>query len=184
MLPVKLNTTFISSSNILLFSFLGLPGTFCNLAELQRCLRPSPFHPPPSRSTRTQPPDHSAELHRSSDIDNSDPSAGPPVMHFPRPQAALLLAFLFSSPALAATIDCEHIRVDDVSFNLKALGGPHSVVTSRWHPPTFTNTSYTVDICKPLKRKGDVKKDEQCPNGTRGTLPACSFTKPGHLMDY
>ncbi|KAF3811885.1 Autophagy-related protein 27 [Colletotrichum gloeosporioides] len=97
-------------------------------------------------------------------------------MHYPRPQAALLLACLFSSPALAATIDCEHIRVDDVSFNLKALGGPHSVVTSRWHPPTFTNTSYTVDICKPLKRKGDVKKDEQCPNGTR----VCAIERTVH----
>ncbi|KAF6835272.1 autophagy-related protein 27 [Colletotrichum plurivorum] len=89
-------------------------------------------------------------------------------MHIPRPEAAFLLALLVSPlPAAAATIDCEHIRVDDVSFNFKALGGPHSVVTSRWHPPTFTNTSYTVDICKPLKRKGDVNKDEQCPNGTR-----------------
>ncbi|TDZ15106.1 Autophagy-related protein 27 [Colletotrichum orbiculare MAFF 240422] len=88
-------------------------------------------------------------------------------MHLPRPEAAFLLALLFSTPAAAAVIDCEHIRVDDVSFNLKPLGGPHSVVTSRWHPPTFTNTTYTVDICKPLKRKGDVKKEEQCPNGTR-----------------
>ncbi|KAL0941647.1 autophagy-related protein 27 [Colletotrichum truncatum] len=88
-------------------------------------------------------------------------------MHFSRSESVFLLGLLFSPLAAAATIDCGHIRVDDVSFNLKPLGGPHSVLTSRWHPPTFSNTSYTVDICQPLKRKGDVKKDEQCPNGTR-----------------
>lgn len=65
-------------------------------------------------------------------------------------------------------LDCKHILVDDVSFNLGELAGPHSVVTSRWHPPTYTNTSYTVDICAPLKRKGDVKNEEQCPSFTRG----------------
>ncbi|KAK2011804.1 hypothetical protein LZ32DRAFT_606062 [Colletotrichum eremochloae] len=84
-----------------------------------------------------------------------------------RTEAAFLLALLMSPLPAASMLDCKHIMVDDVSFNLGALGGPHSVVTSRWHPPTFTNTSYTVDICAPLKRKGDVKKDEQCPSFTR-----------------
>ncbi|KAK2049958.1 hypothetical protein LZ31DRAFT_548787 [Colletotrichum somersetense] len=91
-------------------------------------------------------------------------------MHFPRSQrteAAFLLVLLMSPLPAASMLDCKHIRVDDVSFNLGALGGPHSVVTSRWHPPTFTNTSYTVDICAPLKRKGDVDKNDQCPSFTR-----------------
>lgn len=79
-----------------------------------------------------------------------------------------MLALLLAPLPAAAMLDCKHIRVDDVSFNLEALGGPHSVVTSQWHPPTYTNTSYTVDICAPLKRKGDVKKEEQCPSFTRG----------------
>ncbi|KAK1976650.1 autophagy-related protein 27 [Colletotrichum cereale] len=85
-------------------------------------------------------------------------------MHFSRLQpteAAFLLALLMSPLPAASMLDCKHILVDDVAFNLGELGGPHSVVTSRWHPPTFTNTSYTVDICGPLKRKGDVKKDDE-----------------------
>ncbi|OLN95235.1 Autophagy-related protein 27 [Colletotrichum chlorophyti] len=91
-------------------------------------------------------------------------------MHFPqlpRIEAAFVLSLLVSSAAAATTFDCSHVRVDDVSFNLESLKGPHSVITSKWHPPTFTNTSYTVDICAPLKRKGDVKKEDECPNGTR-----------------
>ncbi|ROT35200.1 hypothetical protein SODALDRAFT_329385 [Sodiomyces alkalinus F11] len=91
-------------------------------------------------------------------------------MHFPslpRPETALFLALLLAPLPTSGMLQCDHIRVGDVDFNLSKLGGPHSVVTSKWHPPTYTNTSYTIDICKPLKRKGDVKKGDECPNGTR-----------------
>lgn len=85
-----------------------------------------------------------------------------------QPEAAVLLALLTAPLHVSAGIRCDQIRVDNVNFDLSSLGGPHSVVTSKWHDPTYTNTSYTVDICKPLKRKGDVKKGEECPNGTQG----------------
>ncbi|KAJ3950064.1 type II membrane protein [Colletotrichum fioriniae] len=103
-------------------------------------------------------------------------------MHFPRlsrAEGAFVLALLLAPLPAAAMLDCKHIRVDDVSFNLEALGGPHSVVTSQWHPPTYTNTSYTVDICAPLKRKGDVKKEEQCPSFTR----VCAIERNIHPGD-
>jgi hypothetical protein len=85
-------------------------------------------------------------------------------------EAALLLAVLLAPLQVSAGIRCDQIRVDNVNFDLSKLGGPHSVVTSRWHPPTYTNTSYTLDICRPLKRKGDVKTGDECPNGTQGEL--------------
>ncbi|SPO03976.1 related to autophagy protein Atg27 [Cephalotrichum gorgonifer] len=79
----------------------------------------------------------------------------------------LLSLLAMVAPASAVMLNCEHIRVDKQSFNLQKLGGPHSVVTTLLEPPSHSNTSYTVDICQPLKRKGDVPKEEQCPNGTR-----------------
>lgn len=74
----------------------------------------------------------------------------------------------------AASFNCEKLRVDGHTFNLGALGGPHSVVTSRWEPSTEAhfNTTYTLDICKPLKKSGKAKKTEECPNGTH----ACAIT--------
>ncbi|WKT38499.1 hypothetical protein QSH57_000317 [Fusarium oxysporum f. sp. vasinfectum] len=81
------------------------------------------------------------------------------------------------TPAFAAeTLDCGKIRADGHTFDLSKLGGPHSVVTTRFKPspPEHYNTTYTLDICKPLKKKGG-KKDEECPNGTR----VCGIT---HLL--
>lgn len=92
-------------------------------------------------------------------------------MHFslpPRTDTALLLSLLLAPLSVSAMLRCDHIRVGDADFNLSKLKGPHSVVTSTWHPPSHANTSYTLDICAPLKRKGDVKKGDECPNGTRG----------------
>lgn len=89
--------------------------------------------------------------------------------------AALLSLLLIPSPA-TAMLDCENIRVDSQSFNLAALKGPHSVVTSRHQPPTWANVTYTLDLCAPLKRKGDVPKGEGCLDGTRGeffSFPSC-----------
>ncbi|KAK3906474.1 autophagy-related protein 27 [Staphylotrichum tortipilum] len=52
-------------------------------------------------------------------------------------------------------------------YNLQALGGPHTVVTSEYTAPTWHNTTYTIDVCGALKRKGDVPVAERCPDGTR-----------------
>ena len=80
---------------------------------------------------------------------------------------ALLASLLFITPA-GALLDCSNIVINSKKFNLDRLGGPHSVVTTLDTPPSVTNTSYTVDICHPLKRKGDIPKGEQCPGGTKG----------------
>lgn len=83
-------------------------------------------------------------------------------------EAASLLVLL-ATPT-AAMLRCSELVVDGHKFDFGPLGGPHSVVTSEFHPPTFTNTTYTLDICAFLKRSGDVPKDQQCANGARGTL--------------
>jgi hypothetical protein len=36
--------------------------------------------------------------------------------------------------------------------------------------PSYRNVTYTVDICKPLRRSGKVDRKYECPHGTRGEL--------------
>lgn len=96
-----------------------------------------------------------------------------------------LLVSLLAARAYAATLNCNDIRVDEQTFDLEKLGGPHSVVTTLREPPSHSNTSYTVDVCAPLKPKGDVPAEERCPDGTRGVLPlsfACRFKAGGFVL--
>lgn len=79
-----------------------------------------------------------------------------------------MAALLGFAPSYAM-LDCKKIVSDGHTFNLDKLSGPHSVVTSKYSSSAgaFHNTTYTLDVCKPLK-KGD--KDKSCPNGTRGKI--------------
>ncbi|KAI4257942.1 MAG: hypothetical protein LQ352_001448 [Teloschistes flavicans] len=72
-------------------------------------------------------------------------------------------------PSLASTFDCSNIRDDKQSFDISALDNPISVMTSedRFPHPSMTNTTFTIDICKPLKKAKGIPKEEDCPNGSR-----------------
>ncbi|KAI2632608.1 autophagy-related protein 27 [Hypomontagnella submonticulosa] len=96
-----------------------------------------------------------------------------PTLH--AADAALLLSLLLLPLPTAAMFDCNNVVSDKQKFDLSKLGGPHSVVTSYLVGGKPHNTTYTVDICRPLKKKGDVKKEEQCPNFTR----ACGIMRIG-----
>ncbi|KAL8654078.1 MAG: hypothetical protein Q9226_003576 [Calogaya cf. arnoldii] len=65
--------------------------------------------------------------------------------------------------------DCSSIRDDKQSFDISALGSPISVMTSEDHSPspTKTNTTFTIDICKHLKKAKGIPKEEDCPTGSR-----------------
>ena len=67
----------------------------------------------------------------------------------------------------AIQLDCENIRVDEQSFNLKQLGGPKTVHRVLNQQPSIENTTFTVDICKGLQPDKDAKKLDRCPLGTR-----------------
>jgi len=90
-------------------------------------------------------------------------------MHSPLVLSALLPALLAPLPGLAL-LHCENILINGYKFNLEKLKGPHSVVTSEYNSMTHTyhNTTYTLDVCGPLKKSGKSKSKEECPNGTRG----------------
>lgn len=79
----------------------------------------------------------------------------------------LVLSTLFPLAPFASAFDCNHIRVDGISFDLSRLGGPHSLSHIENTPPSVTNTSFTFDICKPLPKDPRVPDSEQCVGGTR-----------------
>jgi autophagy-related protein 27 len=83
----------------------------------------------------------------------------------------LLLMSLLATP-VSSMLHCDNIIASDRKFDLSPLfsDGPHSVTISRQQGATLFNTTYTTDICRPLKRKGDVPSDAQCKNGARGML--------------
>ncbi|PBP27474.1 autophagy protein Atg27 [Diplocarpon rosae] len=88
-------------------------------------------------------------------------------MRLPRSSAdaavvsTILLPFLV---AATGNFDCNKIVIDKThQWDLSTLGGPRSVLQSEDRGASWRNTTYTVDLCRPLKRAGK----EACPGNTR-----------------
>ncbi|EFR04008.1 Atg27p [Nannizzia gypsea CBS 118893] len=64
---------------------------------------------------------------------------------------SILSLFAVFSSLASAELDCSHIKVDGVSWDLSKLGGAHSVMETTSTHGDF-NTTYTLDICKPLTK--------------------------------
>ncbi|KAI0025290.1 autophagy-related protein 27 [Xylariomycetidae sp. FL0641] len=77
--------------------------------------------------------------------------------------AAVFLTLLSAPWPAFAMLRCNHIVSDGRQYDLEKLGGPHSVVTTRLTGSVAHNTTYTLDICQPLKKKGK----NHCINGSR-----------------
>ncbi|EXJ90067.1 hypothetical protein A1O3_03135 [Capronia epimyces CBS 606.96] len=95
-------------------------------------------------------------------------------------------AYLLSIPLLAAhlsaavSIDCENIRVDNKKFDLSKLAGRHSIsVHDTSRPPAEYNTTWTLDLCAPLKKLKAVPDSDQCPSGTR----VCGVVRSWNAVD-
>jgi hypothetical protein len=81
---------------------------------------------------------------------------------------ALLLLGLHPSAVNSVTFDCKQVVIGDVKLDLSPLTGPHSVSMLQRTPTAIKNTTFTIDICKPLYKSGDKPKSAECPNGSRG----------------
>lgn len=77
------------------------------------------------------------------------------------------LLLLLPATISAVTLDCKHIRTGGQSFDLSELGGPKSVHYQTYRAPNIHNTTFTIDVCSPLKRTKNVPKGDECPSGTR-----------------
>ncbi|KKA30681.1 hypothetical protein TD95_003358 [Thielaviopsis punctulata] len=90
------------------------------------------------------------------------------------------VAALFAPLAVATGLQCENIVVDNQKYDLSSLRGPHSVVTTIAEAHAVYNTTYTLDLCAPLKRAGEnIPSNEQCPEGTR----VCAVQRASHEGD-
>ncbi|KAI1120640.1 autophagy-related protein 27 [Nemania abortiva] len=98
----------------------------------------------------------------------------------PFADAALVFSLLLAPLPTAAMFDCNRVVSDGQQFDLKGLGGPHSVVTSEINSGIMHNTTYTVDICANLKKKGNAKVSEQCPTGSR----VCAIRRLINIEDH
>ena len=80
------------------------------------------------------------------------------------------LAAAAAAAAVGATaqFDCEKIPLGDSVFNLGALEGVHSVVTTRDTGSVNVTTSYSVDLCGFLGGSEHVS-GKQCPGSSKGT---------------
>ena len=100
-------------------------------------------------------------------------------------QTSTLLVFL---PSLASSVnfDCSDIRDKGKGFDISPLDGPKSVMTSvdKAPNPTMTNTTFTMDICHPLEKAKGVPKEEDCPNGSRGTWRSAPVTLIACLREH
>ncbi|KAI9713341.1 MAG: hypothetical protein M1828_001434 [Chrysothrix sp. TS-e1954] len=86
---------------------------------------------------------------------------------------ATALTALASIPILvnSVNLDCNHIRVDKVDFDLNALKGPHSVYqVEKTGTGETRNRTFTFDLCKNLDYSDRAKG---CESGAR----ACAFDR-------
>jgi len=76
---------------------------------------------------------------------------------------------LLALPSLinAVTFDCKSVVIDKTHFDLSALSGEHVLHWNYSATDLLTKTwTFTLDICRPLKRTKGVNKAEECPSGT------------------
>ena len=85
-----------------------------------------------------------------------------------RTKLSPVVILLVPSLVTAISLDCSDVRDDGVSFNFKALEGPHSLYRIKEHPNGIINTTFTIDICRFLQKQKGVPKEEDCPNNSRG----------------
>ncbi|KAI5252585.1 hypothetical protein E4T42_03371 [Aureobasidium subglaciale] len=90
---------------------------------------------------------------------------------------ALLL--LSATTATAVSLDCKNVVVGGQHFDLSELAGPRAVHLIEETPPSVSNTTFTVDICNPLKRTKGVPKDNECQTGTY----VCAIESDYNLAD-
>ncbi|GAD94305.1 autophagy protein Atg27, putative [Paecilomyces variotii No. 5] len=63
----------------------------------------------------------------------------------------IFLASLLPSLTAASGFDCAHIRVDGIEYDLSPLAGVHSLYHVEETEDVSVNTTYVLNICKPLK---------------------------------
>ncbi|KAI9372415.1 autophagy-related protein 27 [Aspergillus egyptiacus] len=85
----------------------------------------------------------------------------------------LSAASLLSGVTAAINFDCEHIKVDGWKYNLKPLGGVHSLYHAETVDGSVVNTTYVLNVCGAL-RDGAIRGRLNC--GTTRNIGAFQDT--------
>jgi hypothetical protein len=130
----------------------------CCTHSIVSCTHPSYRYCRTDHLTHSSHHDHYCEMYLTTPIISSGKLAS----------LALLLLGLHPSAVNSVTFDCKQVVIGDVKLDLSPLTGPHSVSMLQRTPTAIKNTTFTIDICKPLYKSGDKPKSAECPNGSRG----------------
>lgn len=67
-----------------------------------------------------------------------------------------------------SAIDCKQkISVKGTKYDFSALDSIHRVYQiDKSAPPAVYNTTWSVNICRPIPIDKNIEKEEQCPSGT------------------
>jgi hypothetical protein len=86
------------------------------------------------------------------------------ILRRPTAPPSLLLLLLCLPLALAqdntSNFDC-HLTTDNLTYDLTALAGEHTVTRTRTTPPSTMVDSVRFDLCADLKTLEGVKEDDQ-----------------------
>jgi hypothetical protein len=91
-------------------------------------------------------------------------------MRMPGSTACAFALPSFLLPLLASATgvyDCHLILQEGIKFDISELGGARSAVHNEILDLSTTNTTYTINVCRPLGKVKGNKAEEQCPNGSR-----------------
>lgn len=102
------------------------------------------------------------------------------------PSTAAYLLSLSSLPYLIQAslgFDCSNIVSQKVKWNLKPLEGPRAVHWDIPGTPASHNYTFTLDICKPLRKFKDLPGADQCAAQTRGMFIVYFPTRSGRRCE-
>lgn len=84
-----------------------------------------------------------------------------------RQSCVVSLVTLLATLSSAVNLDCKHLQSDRKVWDIHSLGGAHSLYhVTETDEGVVHNTTYTVNVCQPLKSTG-------CKGGTYG-MPSSS----------
>ena len=101
--------------------------------------------------------------------------------------ASLLLSAVLPSLASAITLDCAHINVAKNLYDLSGLGGIHQIshAVANETEGYSTNTTYLLNICKPLGKAATTRPEGKCASSKNSMSIGShdSFPKPLQRRD-
>lgn len=93
-----------------------------------------------------------------------------------------VLPFLLLAPALAMPFDCDGATTNGHNFVASSLEGNWQVHYREDRGASIHNTTYTINLCKPLQHDDDKSQDQQCHIGARVCAQKYVYNKESEVL--